>query len=457
MNTFHLTRGLDIPLAGAPEQSIRPGPEISHVALLGDDYIGLKPTLLVQEGDRVKLGQPLFTDKKNQDLQFTSPGCGTVKEINRGAKRKFESLVISLDGNEQTTFPGLEGRAVDKLSAEEIRSTLQQSGLWCGFRTRPYGKIPGVEARPASLFVTAIDTAPLAPDPQVVLAEQREDFLLGLDILRRFLPVPLNLCVAEGFDPSAVDQDQIHFHCFKGPHPAGLPSTHIHFIDPVHTGKEVWHICYQDVVGIGHLFRTGTIATERVISLAGPEISAPCLVRTRIGASITELCAGKLSEKAGNRILSGSVLDGRKAAGIHDYLGRYHRQVSVIREGSGRGFLNWYMPGRDRFSVTRLFLSSFLGERKFAMNCALWGGKRAIFPLGTYEKVMPLDIVAISLLKSLASRDVEKSEALGCLELIEEDLALCTFVCPGKNNYGPMLRDMLTIMEKESGTDGAPS
>lgn len=309
---------------------------------------------------------------------------------------------------------------------------------------------------PASLFVTAIDTAPLAPDPQIILAEHRADFSLGLNILHHFLAVPLNLCVAENFEAEEIDTEQLNLFSFSGPHPAGLPSTHIHFIDPVHAEKEVWHICYQDVISIGHLFRTGRISTERIISLTGPGVSNPILARTRIGASIPELCQGVLSAAADYRILSGSVLDGRHAIGPHAYLGRYHRQVSVIPEGSGRGFLSWFMPGKDRFSVTRLFLSSFLPEKKFPMNCAVWGGKRAIFPLGTYEKVMPLDIVAISLLKSLAVGDIEKSEALGCLELVEEDLALCSFVCPGKNNYGPMLRNILNIMEKEGGKGATP-
>lgn len=450
MQTFHLTKGLDIPLAGAPVQAIRLVPEIRHVAVLGDDYIGLKPTLLVKEGEPVKLGQPLFMDKKNQSVVISSPGCGTILEINRGPKRKFESLVIALEGDDAILFPGLDGRDVDNIPPEEIRTTLQDSGLWCGFRTRPYGRIPAVDASPASLFVTAIDTNPLAADPRVIIAARVEDFSLGLNLLRHFLPAPLNLCVAENFDPSGLDIEQVNLFCFSGPHPAGLPSTHIHFIDPVHAKKEVWHICYQDVIGIGHLFRTGRISAERIIALAGPGVNTPALACVRLGASVTELCHGMIFENPEHRVLSGSVLDGRPAAGVHAYLGRYHRQVSVIPEGCSRGFLNWLRPGGDRFSITSLFLSAFLPAKKFAMNSADWGGERAIFPLGTYEKVMPLDIVATSLLKSLAVRDIEKSEALGCLELIEEDLALCSFVCPGKNDYGSMLRDILTTMEQEN-------
>ncbi len=450
MKKFHLTRGLDIPLAGTPEQTIRFVPDIRHVALLGDDYIGLKPTMLVEEGETVKLGQPLFNDKKNQGVVFTSPGCGTVKAINRGPKRKFESLVIALEGDNAISFPGLDGREVNDIPPDEIRKTLQKSGLWCGFRTRPYGKIPAVDASPASLFVTAIDTAPLAADPKVIIAKRKEDFSLGLDLLRRFLSVPLNLCISEGLDLSGIDTEQLNIFSFSGPHPAGLPSTHIHFIDPVHAQKQVWHICYQDVISIGHLFRTGRIATEKIIALGGPGVNGPALASVRNGASLSELCTDIISGPPEYRVLSGSVLDGRQATGTHDYLGRYHRQVSVIPEDSGRGFLSWFRPGGDRFSITRLFLSAFLPEKRFALNSSTWGGQRAIFPLGTYEKVMPLDIVATTLLKSLAAGNIEKSEALGCLELIEEDLALCSFVCPGKNVFGPMLRNILTTMEKGS-------
>ncbi|MDH3329523.1 MAG: Na(+)-translocating NADH-quinone reductase subunit A [Desulfobulbaceae bacterium] len=450
MKRFHLKKGLDIPLQGVPEQVIRPGHDMFHVALIGDDYIGLKPTMLVNEGEQVKLGQPLFSDKKNEGVVFTSPGCGTVLEINRGEKRKFESLVIALAGEEAVVFPALDGRDAADLSPEEIRRTLQDSGLWCSFRTRPYGKIPKIDATPSSLFVTAIDTAPLSADPFVIIKSHQDDFYLGLKILQHFLPVPLNLCIADDIEISGLNIDNLNISTFSGPHPAGLPSTHIHFIDPVHTGKEVWHICYQDVIGIGHLFRNGRLSTERTISLGGPGVKKPMLIRTRIGASIYELCAGNFYTAEKLRILSGSVLDGRPADSVHAYLGRYHRQISVIPEGSGRGFLGWMQPGRDRFSSTRLFLSSFFPGRKFPMKTAVWGGRRAIFPLGSYEKVMPLDIVATTLLKTLAAGDTEKALTLGCLELIEEDLALCSFVCPGKNEYGPMLRDILTTIEKES-------
>ncbi len=449
MKKIHLKKGLDIPIQGAPEQVISPAPAVSQVALVADDYIGLKPTMLVNVGDRVKVGQQLFSDKKNPGVIFTAPGCGTVKEIKRGQKRKFEELVIELDGDESVAFQGLDGRTPADITPEETRQTLQESGLWCGFRTRPYGKIPAVDATPSSVFITAIDTEPLAADPAVVIAHYKDDFCLGLEILSQFLSVPLNLCLADGFDTSGLPTQGINLYGFSGPHPAGLPSTHIHFIDPVHTGKQVWHICYQDVIAVGHLYRTGLLMTERIIALTGPGVQQPALLRTRHGALIGEVCRGLLDSSDVYRIISGSILEGRHAAGIYAYLGRYHRQISVIREQNGRGFFNWITPGKDRFSITGLVVSSLLPKKTFSMITAVWGGHRAIFPLGTYEKVIPLDIIATPLLKSLAVGDTEKSTALGCLELVEEDLALCTFVCPGKNDFGPMLRNTLTTIEKE--------
>jgi Na+-transporting NADH:ubiquinone oxidoreductase subunit A len=445
MKTIVLHKGLDIPISGKPEQKIRPGNPLRQVALVGDDYIGMKPTMLVNPGDRVVVGQPLFTDKKNEGVLFTSPGCGTVHSINRGDRRKFESIVIELDGEEAITFRDPTDQ-VEELEPLAIRELLVTSGLWPAFRTRPYGKTPAIDSEPVSLFITAMDSAPLAADPGGIIEEYQAAYRLGLKILRRLVKGPVHYCTgAEQLQPYE-EVDGLRYWSFKGPHPAGLPSTHIHFIDPVHEKKTVWHIGYQDVIGIGHLFMTGQLLTERVIALAGAGVIQPSLIKTRVGASLTELCRRELSlEKL--RVISGSVLSGREARGNFNFLGRYDNQVSVIEDSSGRSILNWLLPGKNRFSIRPIFASAYLEKRSFPMNTALWGGKRAIFPLGTYDEVMPLDIIATSLLKSLSVGDTEKSKALGALELIEDDLGLCGFVCPGKNEFGPVLREVLTAIE----------
>ena len=447
MKSIQIRKGLDLPISGQPEQKVRQGNAVSHVALIGDDYIGMKPTMQVKEGDSVKTGQLLFGDKKNEGVNFTSPGCGTVVAINRGAKRKFESIVIELAGEESIRFLDPSSQPWQDIDREEIRNLMIDSGMWTCFRTRPYGKVPPVTSSPTSLFITAIDTSPLAADPQVIIARSTEEYQLGLRMLHRFLTVPIHYCTGVTNLLPAEELSGLEYWQFQGPHPAGLPSTHIHFIDPVHEEKMVWHIGYQDVIALGHLFKTGYLCTKKTVALAGANIFNPSLVTTRVGACLPELCEQECSQD-GIRMLSGSVLSGRESTGNHTFLGRYHNQVSVLKNSNGRSFLNWASPGRERFSIKPVFSSALKKHLSLPFNTALWGGKRAIYPLGTYEQVMPLDIIATSLLKALANADTEKSKDLGCLELIEEDLALCSFVCPGKNEFSTTLRQVLTAIER---------
>lgn len=451
MKTITIERGLDLPLKGQPRQTIRQGPSIQQVALVGDDYIGLKPTMLVEEGDRVKLGQPVFTDKKNPGFPFTSPGGGTVVSIHRGAKRKFESLVIALESEEQVSFDAAAATPVEEQEPEDVRKILQESGLWTSFRQRPYGKIAGVDGNPSSIFVTAVDTRPLAADPSVVLEERMDLFTAGLRVLRRMASVPIHLCISPDYTSlAAMEEEGVTVWGFSGPHPAGLPSTHIHFVDPVGASKRVWHVNYQDLVRIGHLFVHGCLSTETVVALSGEGVRQPTLIATRIGASLDQLCADELLAPNEYRLLSGSVLDGRPIGDSTSYLGRYATQVSTVKIDSGSALFGWMHPGKDRFSSTRLFLSALAPKaRRFSFSTALWGGPRAIYPLPVYEKVMPMDIMPLPLLKSLSVRDTEKARLLGCLELVEEDLALCSYVCPGKNEFGPMLRAVLNDIELE--------
>ncbi len=445
-------KGLNVPIAGAPEQVIYEGPEINRVALMGADYIGLKPTMLVQEGDRVKLGQPVFTDKKNPGIDFTAPGCGTVVEVNRGQKRAFQSLVIQLEGNEEQSFRSWGAAELATLSAADVRENLARSGLWTAFRTRPFNKVPQMESQPHSIFVTAIDTNPLAADPLVVIREHEDSFVQGLQVIRHLTAGKVYLCQAPGVKVPGASLDFILAEEFSGPHPAGLPGTHIHFLDPVSLQKTVWFIGYQDVIAIGKLFTTGRLWVDRVVSLAGPVVNEPRLLRTRLGASTNDLVDLQLCE-VDRRVISGSVLSGRTASGPYAYLGRYHVQVSALAEGRHREFLGWQMPGFDKFSVKDVFASSLYKlinpGKRYPLTTDTGGSKRAMVPVGSYESVMPLDILPTFLLRALITKDTDQAQALGCLELDEEDVSLCTFVCPGKYEYGPMLRESLTTIEKE--------
>ena len=442
-----IKKGLDLPIAGSPAQVIHDGATISEVAVLGEEYVGMRPSMKVREGDVVKKGQVLFEDKKNPGVVFTAPASGTVTAINRGAKRVLQSVVIKLEGNDEVTFAKYSVDQLPTLSAEQVKQNLIDSGLWTAFRARPFSKIPAIDSKPSSIFVNAMDTNPLAADPTVVIKENAEAFQNGLTVLSRLHDGAIFVCKAAGADVPSVKAANVRVEEFSGPHPAGLSGTHIHFLDPVNINKFVWYINYQDVIAIGKLFTTGSLFVERVISLAGPQVKNPRLIRTRLGADVAELTAGELKEGE-NRIISGSVLNGAIATGPVAYLGRYHQQISVIAEGREKEFLGWIAPGANKFSITRTVLGHF-GKKLFNFTSAVNGGHRAMVPIGNYERVMPLDIIPTLLLRDLSAGDTDSAQALGCLELDEEDLALCTFVCPGKNEYGPMLRAALDKIEKE--------
>ncbi|WP_373699570.1 Na(+)-translocating NADH-quinone reductase subunit A [Neisseria dentiae] len=445
---IRIKKGLDLPIAGKPEQTVYPGASVSEVAVLGEEYVGMRPSMKVQEGDKVQKGQVLFEDKKNPGVVFTAPASGRVAAIHRGEKRVLQSVVIAVEGNERITFERYAPEALNRLSAEEIRRNLLASGLWTAFRTRPFSKVPAADAEPAAIFVNAMDTNPLAADPQVVVRERADDFARGLLVLSRLTANKIHVCKAAGADIPVADGQNTAVHEFSGPHPAGLSGTHIHFIEPVGANKTVWTVNYQDVIAIGHLFATGELDVSRVVSLAGPQVKQPRLLRTVLGAKISELTAGGLKDGE-NRVISGSVLNGAVAAGPHDYLGRYHNQISVIAEGRAKELFGWVLPSADKYTVTRTTLGHFLKSKLFNFTSAVNGGERAMVPIGTYERVMPLDILPTLLLRDLIVGDTDSAEALGCLELDEEDLALCSFVCPGKYEYGALLRNVLDKIEKE--------
>jgi len=435
-----------LPIVGAPTQRIEAGRPVRSVAVIGFDYPTMKPTMAVQVGDRVKLGQILFSDKKSEGVHYTAPGAGVVSAVHRGEKRVLQSVVIDLEGDEEVTFTSYSPAQLDGLSGEQVRENLQQSGLWTALRTRPFSKVPAVDATPASIFVTAIDTHPLAADPAIIIAEQPEAFEAGLKVLTNLAKV--FLCKAPNASLPGESLAKVQVESFNGPHPAGLAGTHIHFLDPVSASKSVWTIGYQDVIAVGKLFTSGRLSVERVVALAGPVVEQPRLVRARLGANLDELTAGELQPGA-NRVVSGSLLGGRTAHGAFAYLGRYHQQVSCLREGKEREMLHYMRPGVDKHSILNIYISKLMAGKKFAFSTSTNGSPRAMVPVGNYEEVMPLDVLPTQLLRALIVGDTEVAQKLGCLELDEEDLALCTYVCAGKYEYGPILRDNLTRIEKE--------
>ena len=437
--------GLDLPIKGSPRQEIGKAAAVTRVALLGSDYPGLKPTMLVKEGEVVKLGQPLFADKKNEGVQFTSPGSGTVVEINRGERRVFQSIVIELDD----AVAGVSFKAhkdLASLSRATVVGELVKSGLWSAIRRRPYEKVPAIDSIPHSIFVNAMDTNPLSGNQSIAIARQPIAFVDGISVISKLTEGKVFVC--RGPDAS-FDSGTAEVAIFSGKHPAGLVGTHIHHLDSVGEGKEVWHLSAQDIIAIGCLFKEGELSTERVISLAGPSVVNPRLVVTRVGASLYELTADELVEGS-HRVVSGSILGGRTASGVLGYLGRYHQQVSVLEEGTERVPFGWLSPGANKHSVMGIYLSKLMPNKLVDYTTNTNGSPRAMVPVGAYEKVMPLDILPTQLLRSLIVGDTDMAVKLGALELAEEDLALCTYVCPGKYEYGPILRDNLTTIESES-------
>lgn len=443
-----ITKGLDLPIAGLPDGQRIDDVTVTRVAVKGEEYIGLRPSMAVQEGDRVAKGQLLFEDKKIPGVRFTAPASGIVSAIHRGERRVLQSVVIDIDGDDAVTFNAYAPDELATLPRETVVAQLIESGQWTAMRTRPFSKTPVPGTEPAAIFVTAIDTNPLAADPQPIILAQRDAFNAGLTVLTRLTDGKVHVCQGSGGKLGGHPQGQVTFNQFSGPHPAGLVGTHIHFLEPVSLNKQVWHLNYQDVIAYGKLFLDGVLWTERIIALGGPQVKQPRLLRTCIGADLDAMLVGELHDGE-NRVLSGSVLNGTQAVGPHAFLGRFHLQVSILKEGRDKELLGWVAPGRDKFSITRTTLGHFLKKKLFNLSTDMHGGERAMVPIGSYERVMPLDILPTVLLRDLLAGDTDSAQALGCLELDEEDLALCTYVCPGKYEYGPVLRRVLTQIEQE--------
>ena len=451
MSEFVLKRGLDLPMSGAPDQTIHAGASPTSVAIIGDDYIGLKPKMLVAEGDTVRRGDPLFCHKDSPEVLYTAPASGRVRAINRGARRVLQSVVVDVD---DAADPGRDFGAIPMgelgtAPRETVQAALQASGLWTAFRTRPYSKVPAQGTVPAAIFATAMDTEPHAPDPVTIIETEVDAFEAGLTALTRLTDGKVYLCNANGTTLPHAGVHGVQISEFGGPHPAGLAGTHMHFLEPPSPSKTVWSIGYQDVIAIGKLFLTGHLDATRIIAIAGPRAANPRLVRTLIGASTDALTEGEISEYSPCRVISGSVLSGRVAAGPLAYLGRYARQITLITEDQDQMVLGWITPQPGKYAVQPVLASARRKGLLFNLTSNLNGGRRAMVPTGTFEELMPQDYLPTQLLKALLVMDTDTAQALGALELDEEDLALCTFACPAKYEYGPALRASLEKIEKE--------
>jgi len=408
---------------------------VQTVAVLGDDYIGLKPRLSVAVDDIVVTGTPIFAHKDTPQVQIVSPVAGRVKAINRGARRKLISVEIEVDA-EKGGAPIDFSDVGDATTADGLTERLCQAGLWTSFRTRPYSKVPAPETRADAIFVTAIDTDPLAADPAPIIRENADAFKAGLSAITLLTNGKTYLCHADGADIPTVDNSDVETAAFAGPHPAGLAGTHIHFLEPIHGTKTVWTIGYQDVIAIGQF------------AVTGPMCSNPRIVRTVVGASMADIVAEETPSETPIRMISGSVLSGKMGEGANGYLGRYARQITLIEEDRKQIPMGWIRPMVDKYAVQPV-LGSAMARRTFPLTSNLNGGRRAMVPVGTFENLMPQDYLPTQLLRAVITMDTDQAQALGALELDEEDLGLAGFACPAKYEYGLALRDCLTTIEKE--------
>lgn len=453
-----IKRGLDLPIEGAPSSTLEAAAAVGRVGIVAEDYPFMKPRMAVNVGDTVKRGQLLFEDRKSEGVRFTAPAAGTVVAIHRGAQRVLISVVIELSAGEKAgrpadgevlKFESHTGKHPRDLSGEQVRALIAESGLWTAIRQRPFGKVPPIADTPRAIFVNAMDSNPLAGDPAVILRGQEEDLKRGLHAVAKLTAGKVYFVRAAGAAIDPGDAPRVQVEEFRGKHPAGLVGTHIHMLDPVGGDRVAWHLSAQDVAAIGRLFQTGTLPVERVVALGGPVVTRPRLLKTRLGAELASLVAGELAAGE-NRVISGSVLSGRKHAELTGFIGRYHQQISVVAEDRERVFLGWLKPGMDRFSVVRAYAAGLLGKKRgFNFTTTTHGSHRAMVPIGMYEKVMPLDIMPTFLLRALLMGDLDRAEALGALELDEEDLGLCSFVSPGKEDYAVVLRRVLATLWKE--------
>lgn len=410
-----IRRGLDVPLAGAPAAVLEAGSEVRTVALMPGDHPGLKPRLAVEEGDRVERGQPLFADRDAPEIRFVAPRAGTVARIHRGQRRRVQSVVIEVEEG-----PGPAGPSDAPRARGDVRARLLASGLWAALRTRPFGRVPRPDQRADAIFVTAMDTNPLAGPLEAVWETRADDFACGLEVLTHLTEGDVHVCKSPALALAFPSHARIRVHEFSGPHPAGLPGTHIHTLASVYGGRRVFYLGWQDVAAIGALFGTDRFWPERLVALGGPPVHTPRWLRTSLGAGVADLLEGELAPMA-CRVISGSPLSGRQASGWGAYLGRYDTQIAVLPES----------------------------------DAVLHGRPGPMVAISRFERVVPLHILAAPLLRALLVGDVDAAARLGCLELEEEDLALCSFVCPGKIEYGPLLRAALDELAQDE--IGAPA
>jgi Na+-transporting NADH:ubiquinone oxidoreductase subunit A len=443
-----LKKGLDIRIKGQADKILSPEQQSTTYGVKPVDFPGLTPKLNVRVGDKVLAGSPLFHDKMRPEVVFTSPVSGEVVLISRGDRRKLLEVVVEKAGDEYIDFGKADPAAI---SREEIKEKMLRSGLWPVVRQRPYHTVARHTDTPKAIFISAFDTAPLAPDYNFIFDNSSDaHFKNGLRALEKLTDGKLHIVVNGKTEPSdKLKNAPAEISEFSGPHPAGNVGIHIHHIDPVNKGESVWYVNPQDVIAIGRLFAEGRYVHERIIAFTGSEVIKPQYYRIRSGASVQSLVNDNVREGK-LRYISGNVLTGLQIS-PDGHLGFYDSQLTVIPEGDYFEFFGWMMPGLDKFSFYKTFASKIFPSKEYTLDTNFHGGERAFVMTGQYEKVVPMDIYPMQLLKAILAEDIDMMENLGIYEVAEEDFALCEYICPSKIEIQAIVRKGLDLMVREMG------
>ncbi len=454
MMQHNLKKGYDIRLAGTAQKNVVDLEGATEFAIKPTDFRGIKPRLVVAEGDSVKIGTELFYDKIHPEVKFVSPACGKITAINRGERRAIMEVVIESDGSDEAvSFEKLSSAQIAAMDRAKLAGQLLEGGVWPLLRQRPYSNLADPNVVPRDIFVGAFTTAPLAVDYDVVLDGEEEYFAAGIEALKKLTDGKVYVSV-NGKGGKVADMASrlsgVEVHGFNGPHPAANVSVHIHHIKPINTGDHVWYLYAPDVVNIGKFLVNGSFPVERVVAVAGSSVneSRRMYFRTRLGVAVTKLTGDEHLKNEAVRYISGDVLSGKKLL-EKGYLGFYDNLLTVIPEGRKREFLGWLGLGAKEESYSRTFLSSLFGPKEYVKDTRVNGGTRAFIQTGEYENVVPMDIFPSHLVKSILAEDIEEMIGLGILEVDEEDFALCSYICPSKIDFGAHIRAGLDLLERE--------
>ncbi|MBO8444728.1 MAG: Na(+)-translocating NADH-quinone reductase subunit A [Bacteroidetes bacterium] len=448
-NNIDLKKGLDIPILGAAAQKTAKVTVPGTVAVKPTDFRGLKPRLLVREGDKVLAGSPVLADKESPDILFTSPVSGTVTEIVRGEKRKLLEVRIKADATQE--YLEFAVGQVANLDADQVKSLLMKAGLWPALVQRPYGIIANPAVKPKAIFVSAFSTAPLAADMEYVLRDEFDDIQTAVNALSKLtdggIHISLNADNASGTPFHKLENAT--FHTFSGKHPAGNVGVQIHHISPIMKGDTVWTISPVMLAAIGKFLNTGKYDMSRLIAVTGPKAIGPAYVKGLPGMSMRDLKEFYDNSGSDIRFISGDVLTGTNV-GEDGFLGFFDNQVTLIKEGNEHELLGWAKPFRTKqFSTSHTYFSWLTPKKKYEMDTNLHGGPRAFVMSDVYSKVLPMHIYPVYLIKACLAEDIDKMEQFGIYEVLEEDLALCEYVCPSKIEIQSILSDGISLMMKE--------